>query len=304
VVELNQGEIEEIFAHTYRTCRLFPFLLKALGQLNSHNYLRDVETKILEPILTSLTHKGYATQFARDFETYGLYEAIVYLHDVDFVGDPRPLFVEIAQVYRRIAADYDANRHLLYESDDPRLQEVLEILHEYSGEQSHNTSPIALPLTRQTSTEAAKEDLYLSRNPIEVAPDRNLMEMVTSSFPDGTLFPNRTPKISISSDPVNAAFDVIATSFTFHASPSATNLPFRLAEMLSSFGIHPLGKRGVEVIGKIVTSFNDGMFGDYDRWIKCARCTREIHAGELRVGRICAVLERGAWLCDECEEEG
>jgi hypothetical protein len=118
VVELNQGEIEEIFAHTYRTCRLFPVLLIALGQLNYHNYLRDVETKILEPILTSATHKGYATQFARDFEAYGLYEAIVYLHDVDFVGDPRPLFVEIAQVYRRIAADYDANRHLLYESDD------------------------------------------------------------------------------------------------------------------------------------------------------------------------------------------
>lgn len=292
---VSQDLIEAMLAGTYRTDRLYPDRVKALGILRARNYFEDVTRRIVEP-LTEVASLGAAHQFIRDFDTYGLFEAIVYLHAIDFRRDPTEFMASTVDFYSALSEEYRLARASLATTDDPEICQLLDRLHERGGGDSHNLSSLHDPRVPPTAEEDASEANALADSVTEIAPNRAL-SAVLGSLLDEPFGPRR-----LRTDEVAA--EAIGFEWMFHGTPSMMDMPFKIAEMTSGYAINPLGSAGRRIMSEVLDLVRMEAFGDYARSARCWDCDEEFFVGGLSVELFVRVLQAGCWRCASCGDAG
>jgi hypothetical protein len=150
-VTTNYEALKQRLMEAGCTYKLYPARLRALEVITGRRLLPEI-AKVIEMriVLAGAGNIGWKRQFRRDFETYGLLEAILYFHsypplDEDFVEDS-------CELYEHLAALYLEHHDGIEISDDPRVLAHLRVLQRF-GDTGHHVGPHA-PLARRPAPNA------------------------------------------------------------------------------------------------------------------------------------------------------
>jgi len=264
--------------------KLYPARLRALEIVTGERLLPEVEETITMRVALAAGDRGWKLQFKRDFETYGLLEAILYFHSYPSLpGD----FVEAAcGLYERLATLYIEHHQEIVTSDDPRVCVQLELLRRFGDSSLHS-----LPQHRR-QRRSAPNGIAIGEPPhpvpgyrrtLPVHPDLSTIGMadVVYCLPDELV-------------------ELLAAGFMFDGFPGLQGAFFDAADTLEEHGIDVFGSDGQFVIGKLVDYVNEEMFGDFERWVPCIECGEEFMV-TVSVESVNDSLLDGGWTCDDCK---
>lgn len=274
--------------------RLFPARVRALGQLLEQPLMEYVAAEIVIPI-RSVFGSGWEEQFERDFKTYGLGEAIVYLHTYPKTLHLEGLTTIACQLFHRIARLYTQHRRTLEASDDPRIQAQLELVRELHGDSRH---PVG---QWRAAPRPVPEPIACPMRPVVVSGYRrmlpmqhDLQEVLKMTFGTG-----ESPVHSLSEELI----EHLQATYMFQSFPGVQTFPFEIAEFLDSFQVDIFSSMGQFILSAMIEALEREMFGDYDRYLSCSDCEKE-YKPEISLSAMNVVLGSGGWLCGACRKAG
>lgn len=267
--------------------KLLPDRLRALEVITGQAVLDEIATVITLPL--AVVSPRWEQQFARDLETYGLLEAIVYFHGYPEL--PLALIESACALYERLAVLYSTHHAAILESEDPRIAARLHLMDGTGGGgQRHIVQGFSRP-TRQAPAGIAPparpptDDAYRRRLPIH--PD--LLALLAYL---GGVGPVRSLPEEL--------LEQIAAGFMFGGTPSVQTAFFEAADTLEQFGIDVFTSDGQYVLSGLCESFNDETFGDFDRWLPCEGCGEEFLV-TVSLDDVNSALLTGYWRCERCK---
>lgn len=269
--------------------KLYPARIRALEILTGKRLLSRIHGNITMR-LAAHVGPGWKDQFQRDLDTYGLLEAIGYFHSYNFSPDSESFVREACQLYDELAALYMEHHEDLATSDDPRIQVQLALLREL-GDPTEHTMPVRFPslsapdpIPEPEPPEA--DPAYERRLPIHPV----ALSLGIGSEEDA---PGSLPAELVES---------FTASWMFEGFPGIHSAFFEVAKTLLDFEIDPFSPAGQWVIETLRWELDEELFGDYDRWIYCSSCGREMKVSAT-LESINRSLVAGGWLCKQCAEE-
>jgi hypothetical protein len=271
--------------------KLYPARLRALGVVTGERLLPKVAEVITMRIFAAgARNKAWKQQFERDFETYGLSEAIGYFHSYPPLAGE---FVEDAcRLYERLANLYLEYHEQIMASDDPRVQAQLQVLSGL-GDPTEHVGPRARHPPR-----VAPDGIAAAQRPPAIAQyQRNL--------PVHPATPWLTDETDDFAGPQNFADELIenfATAFMVEGFPSIQGAFFEVARVLDDYQIDVFGSEGQYVLATLVEYLDEEMFGDFDRWIPCIECSDDFLV-KVSLASVNDSLLAGAWRCNRCRDE-
>lgn len=286
--EIGYETIKEQLDRVPCPYRLYPALISALEIAIKRPLSIEIQRRITSKIVQHV-QMGWNDQFRRDFETYGLYEAILYFHTYPFTIAAEDFIADACDLYCETASLYMTHHENIEKGDDSRIQAQLETLRFKGATHQHisrfEISPLKKPKSIETPLAPPADPEYQRKFPI----NRDMLLVIGESAIDV---------------PGNAAGEVIEhldARFTFSDFPGIQLVFFEVADLLQQFGIDPFGSTGQFVLQEIIEHMEEEFYGDYDRWVECPGCGEQFMP-KVSLSTANMNLIRGSWACEKCQE--
>lgn len=284
--EIGYEVIQERLEKVPCPVRFYPFLVAALDIFVQRDFSSEVQQKISNKIGHHVG-MGWSDQFTRDFETYGLYEAILYFHSYPFTRQAESFINEACDLYCEIASQYMAHQESIENSDDPRIQSKLGLLAFRGATHRHTMSYQRAPLQKTRLIEAPVKPPADAKYERKLPINRDMLMVFKQSEID---------------DPGNSAAEAIEhldARFMFSDFPGIQLVFFEIAKLLEQLEIDPFSAAGQYVLQEIIEHIEDEFYGDFDRWLTCITCGKDF-TPEISLASANRNLLQGGWACENC----
>lgn len=292
--EIDHVTLKERLARVPCPYRLFPARIRALETLTERKVLLEIQRNITTKIARQFG-MVWAQQFVQDFEVYGLYEAILYFHDIPDVNKDTALISNICDLYDEIALLY-MNHHLSIEdSDDPSIQLHLDSIRRLGGNsQAMNPlsmAPLPQPDIIPPPLSPAVDPHYERQLPIHERLQAELYDFWGDSTGPGNL-----------RNFADELIEQLGSRFRYEGFPGLQLIFFEVAHFLLSYEIDLYSSTGQYIISSIIKDLEGGLYGSYDSEVSCIQC-KLMFEPKVSLNAVNSCLASGGWLCEHCQDK-
>lgn len=273
--------------------RIFPLGLRALSEHLGIDFVQRYEDEVEGPVHTQVP-RAFAEQFSRDVDVYGICQALLELAQAGLPAGAHAAVKRIAHTYLgRIRSPWDASLSGLAADDNPRVQELLQAISVYNGEDLSNPPGIRRAWQPPSTAEDEAEQLRFSQDPLQVPPHPDLGDMVSSVVIHSEGGAQRATMSFRGT--VTTAVEYIGSYWMFEGAPQSEDLPFQLAFELQSLGLNPLGTLAEKVTRELLALRRAQAFGDHGEMVDCSLCSNDVSS--LDAESVRRAMHAGAWVC-------
>jgi len=271
--------------------KLYEARLRALELVTGESLVPEIRQVITDRLPEAVGELGWAEQFERDLDVYGLWEAIVYFHSYPPLSEG--FLDEACELYERLARRYLDHHGEIVASDDPRILIQLEYLRQLGDSSSHTGRRPAEPRPRP-ETIAAPE-------PPEVDLQYENRLLPHAIFLSVVEYFAKRPVLPMFGSFADELAEALLSHFTFDGFPGAQAVFFETARVLEEHEIDVFGPEGQYVLQRVVDHIAIEGFGDFERWIPCGGCGEDFII-EISLETVNESLIAGEWRCERCRK--
>lgn len=286
---IDYKELRRFLRQTHCPYRLYPERIRALEILTDRKLLWEIQKDITTPIAQQFGMM-WSQQFVKDFQTYGLYEAVLYFHSYPDLSEAESFIKDVCDFYHEIAALYMAYHEKIVDNDDPLIQSQLALIR-FRGEgipQGINlpVSPFQVPGAIPPPKSPPPDPNYKRWLPINKSLKFLLSHLGPTTQPDNL---------------AEELIEHLDSRFTFEDFPGLQVVFFETVNFLGSFGIDAFSSTGQYILSTICEHMNEEFYGDFEKWIECIRCNTYFIVNNISLEKVNACLIQGGWICEQCQ---